>query len=94
MDAACTGNFPPGVGNWTGLTAIHLTLLPLMLPQGSLEYIYPHVYDPSKKIQPSIHGSSPALFWAFAFIRAPLPSQIARTVGTSSSRNILLSSCS
>jgi hypothetical protein len=26
VDAGCTRSFPPGVGNWTGLTAIHLAL--------------------------------------------------------------------
>ncbi len=87
-DASCTRNFPPGVGNRTGLAT------PLLLPQSSLEYIHLHVYDPSKKYNPPYITAHQLCFWAFAFIRAPLPSWIARTEGTLFYKNILLSSCS
>jgi hypothetical protein len=51
VDAGCTVNFPPGVGNGTGLTAIHLTLPATHDAPGltTVHIIHPHVYDPSKK---------------------------------------------
>jgi hypothetical protein len=63
VDAGCTGNVPPGVGNRIVMTAIHLTLSTTHAAPGLTRvHMHPHVYDPSKKIQPSIHRSSLALF--------------------------------
>ncbi len=93
MDAGCTGKFSPGVRNRTDLTAIHLTLPATHAAPGSLEYIYIHMsMIPPKKYNPPYIVAHQLCFWAFEFVRAPLPSWIARTIGTLSYRNILLSS--
>ncbi len=49
---------------------------------------------PPKKYNPPYIVAQQLCFWAFTFIRAPLPSRTARTVGILSYKNILFSSCS
>ncbi len=49
VDAGYTKNFPPGVRNRIGLTAIHLTLPATHAAPGLTRvHIHPHVYDPKK----------------------------------------------